>query len=406
MNIPDGEYDIDLSVLGDSHIGLGDSSLAIRYGFIPDSMDQSSPLTLFQKDDMCILEANSVERPKQTGQPPIIFEGVPQRQRPTSAGGLSLASDSFFLSFSPAEKGPRNSLKVQLRRLESTVRVNKSRNADKWRSSIKEWQNGADNSGATPGKTAPESVHVAKQKSPHVSSPLLKRKQARPPPKNGSSTISRRSSPAVSTPVSERKTAASKRPPAPNSESKNDIISVSDFEDLDSGEEDGFPVFEESAINPQVKKTKDISVKDNLPKKKQSDSDSSSVKREKRTEGRAKPTESKPVEKNVQSSIEAASHKDDDDMLDMDDDFADLEDQLDEVLDERQTNSTLVNSDSDEDSDTGAFAGTPIVIDIGEEKKSAKSIKLQNVSSRSKPMSLRELYGGEKNDYLSSSEEE
>ena len=108
MNIPDGEYDIDLLVLGDED----DSLLALRYGFIPDSMDQTRAMSLFQTDRVCVVEAAVTERPG-IKLLPIIFEGQPQRQRPASNG-----ADSFYLTVSDG--------RAQLRRLLNTVRVNKS----------------------------------------------------------------------------------------------------------------------------------------------------------------------------------------------------------------------------------------------------------------------------------------
>lgn len=407
MNIPDGEYDIDLLVLGESpEAEFGASSLALRYGFIPDSMDQANPLTLFQQDEVCILEADLVERINQTGLPPIIFEGVPQKQRPLQAS-LSLSLDSYFLSFLPAEKGLDGRLHVQLRRLESTVRVNKSRNPEKWRSSIKKWRSDP----AKPQPKAPESLQPARIRSPHVLSPLLKRKPGRPPVKNGTTSKSAgqnqnqnqiksenaRSNPVVQTVSLKRTTPASKRPPVSvSSEQKQDIISVSDFEDLESDDDgDGFPVFETTSVVPEENKKTPLVKEKPVSKKVEPQSTSNKMDNNEN----AKSNDINTKESRTLNTQDAED-------LDMDDEFADLEDQLDEVLDERQAKPNPVDSDSDEDSDTGAFVSTPIVIDTGEEKKSTTGLKLQGTSSQSKPMSLRDLYGGERNDYLSSSEEE
>ena len=70
MSLEDGEYELDISVLlqNASTIDTPTSTskdtsenIAIRYGFIPDSMDQSKPLKLYQKDQTCILKALSTE---------------------------------------------------------------------------------------------------------------------------------------------------------------------------------------------------------------------------------------------------------------------------------------------------------------------------------------------------------
>lgn len=58
--LEDGEYELDVSILLDNPSTNNNSfndNIAIRYGFIPDSMDQSKPLKLYQQDQTCILKA-------------------------------------------------------------------------------------------------------------------------------------------------------------------------------------------------------------------------------------------------------------------------------------------------------------------------------------------------------------
>ncbi|OBA18958.1 hypothetical protein METBIDRAFT_223494 [Metschnikowia bicuspidata var. bicuspidata NRRL YB-4993] len=393
MNIPDGEYDIDLLVL-DSPQTADVPSLAIRYGFIPDSMDQSNLLTLFQENEVCILEAHLIERANLSELVPIIFEGVPQRQRPTQSGASSVPY-SYFLSFLLAEKnGTGSLLNVQLRRLESTVRVNKSRNADKWRKSIRQWRNSPV---AKAEKAAPELSLAVKQKSPHVLSVLLKRKPVNPPARKGTNGTSSSSRPSRSGPEpAVKRAAASKRPPAAKPDTEQDIISVSDFDNLESDEEDAFPIFDAPSTKRSTPPSTENSKEDPVAR---GEGCSGPREVELGHDNQTPGTSGEGLENNIHD------HEKDDD-IDMSDEFADLEDQLDEVLVDDHAKPNLIDSDSDDDSDTGAFAGTPIIIDVGEEKKTGISLKLQRVAPQSKPMSLRELYGAEKTDYLSSSEEE
>ena len=389
MNIPDGEYDIDLLVLKDNV--PENPSLAIRYGFIPDSMDQASPVTLFQNDDICILEAHLVDKVKQSGLLPIIFEGVPQRQRPIQHG-LALVSDSYYLSFLPADKKLRDSFSVLLRNLDSTVRVNKSRNAEKWRTLIKLWRNGSTKPSSKPGALVVEAREPARQRSAHALSPLVQKRPGKPPRNSARAKMLTNSSNESAATLSDAQrtiNGASKRPPARGAEARNDIISVSDFEDLSSEEEGAFPIFDASDVDQgRGRGSKDVVSKQG----------SSLHNTDKRVDV-------EDVEGNGESKFQGPKRGKSTN-AEMDDDFADLEDQLDEVLDTKQTQRSFVSSESDDDSDGGPFASAPIVIDVAEDKKPAKRPKVQNLSSSSKPISLRDMHGGGKNDYLSSSEEE
>ena len=98
------------------------------------------------------------------------------------------------------------------------------------------------------------------------------------------------------------------------------------------------------------------------------------------------------------------------------DEFQDLENQLEEVLENSEPPQKPPNpragctisdsSDSDEDMDTGAFSGGPIVIDMGHSAPDRRGTQVQAAVTSSQPMSLNELYEDGENDDFSCSEEE
>lgn len=376
MNIPDGEYEIDLSVFDEADDA---SAIAIRYGFIPDSMDQNSPLGLYQSEQVCIVEAQLVEKASKSGMRalPIIFEGVPQRQRiPLGNSSAATPSDSYFLSFLDQTGNGLLGLKVDLRRLGSAIRVSKSRNAEKWRTSIAEWKDMTKRGELTrPGELVlPPTASAAKPLLIEATS-ILKEKR------NHKAVAPSISSPSPSKVSPTKKSAppASKRPPTATPEIKADIISVSDFEDLESGLEHEFPSLD-FTVDTKVKKALVSNTTAKQEKK-------PAVKQTQRQVKQAK------QERLIASNIE------------MEDEFKDLEDQLEEVLEEAKPPQRN-DSDSDNDSDAQGFSGGPIVIKVSEDKPLTRKTKARTMSSTLKPMSLRELYGGSKNDDLSSSEEE
>lgn len=389
MQFPDGEYDIDLLVLANESSDLGNNTFAIRYGFIPDSMDQSSSLRLYQSDQVCVLEAQLTDKSHKTGVRalPIIFEGVPQRQRMNS--GSAISPDSYFLAFNTTTQGP-SGMKVLLQRLSNTVRVSKSRNAEKWRTAISEWKECAKNS---PFTGLIEVPNVPQQ-----------REVATPPPSRV------------------KKVKAQKRPPTATPETKNDIISVSDFEDLDSTPESGFPIFDMEPKKvvvkpnvqepkPHVRRIQEPQVKSNSQQKPQQKPLVSQQTAQKaqmsqpRAQHQARAQKSQPKPQPVSAQPKrrnSKTKKRESDDIDMDDDFKDLEDQLQEVLEESGPKTVNI-SDSDEDEDP--FSGGPIIIKVSEDKAPRKP-GLGQMSSNRKPMSMRDLYGGNKNEDISSSEEE
>lgn len=283
--IPDGEYDIDLSVLA----GEAPESFAIRYGFVPDSMDQSQPLTLYRTSHETVLEAQLLDR-----EGLIIFESV---------GKQTATADSYYLTFD-------GDASLLLHRLHKTYRVSKSRNTAKWGAQIKEWHK-------------PQHIELPSGRLQLGTQVTPSGTRAAAPPQRPLATT--RGPAAVAR-------SASKRPPRRESP----IISESDFEDL---EDEGFPEFnfgEESAA--------------------------------------ARPL--------------AGEHADDD--------FKDLEDQLQEVLE-----------DEDSEDEYAARASEPILIEIDEgASRSAPKYIPDAYSHQRGSLSLRELTKRKKKDYEESSEEE
>lgn len=364
MQISDGEYDIDLLFLGSAS---PQSSLALRYGFVPDSMDQHASLNLYRNDQVCILEAPLIDKLARSGLKslPIIFEGIPQQRRPTGNGSSSNllppapGHDSYYLSFIPSKSG-NSPFDVLLQPLSNTIRMNKSRNSEKWRTAISEWEH-------DPHSSLEDNVTSRKLHTESTKREQKKEEAPKPKPRAQSKVP---------------KKPASKRPPThtPEPDPKEEIISMSDFEDILDSESSKDSISIDSPNKPPTKEGKQQSAR--LPKK--------------------------------------ASENRDEDM----DDFQDLEDQLQEALEENpnqkgtpafttQNGNTgfsadIIFSDSDEDEATPNFRREAIVInmDDGSSDKSRPNRPQTNGNLGKKPMSLHELYGGKQNDDMSSSEEE
>lgn len=191
--LPDGEYEIDLSLLGHENDQTpANGPLALRYGFVPDSMSQKEPLKLYRDEQTCVLEAQlSLQKGKA---PSVIFEGIQQRQRP---GASSSGLDSYYLAFEADHNG---SYTVLLQQLSHTIRMSKSRSAEKWRTAIAEWQ-----------KAPQDGIHIPEVKT--------QKQQAA----NGQAKTPQMKKPAKK---------AAKRPPAATPD--KEIINMEDFDDLES----------------------------------------------------------------------------------------------------------------------------------------------------------------------------
>lgn len=118
MSIPDGEYDIDLSVLNQSVV----DTFGIRYGTLPSDIDQEKPIKLYDDSKNLILEV------KDKRDELIVFEGVSQVNNSKNP----VMSNYFFTL--------ENNI-IKLGKLNKTIRVNKSRNSIKWNNLIRKWNN-------------------------------------------------------------------------------------------------------------------------------------------------------------------------------------------------------------------------------------------------------------------------
>ncbi|RCK63334.1 hypothetical protein Cantr_09734 [Candida viswanathii] len=455
MSLEDGEYELDISVLlqnastSDTHSSSSsdngnhdnNENIAIRYGFIPDSMDQSKPLKLYQRDQTCILKAASTEGPNK----PIFFEGIPQRYHRNSTNGSSSSSssssnssnnDSFYLTFG----GEGTGNVVHLKKLESTIRFNKSRNAVKIQKQVNEWEkeyerrpvskNSKLKNGGN-GKSGSLSLHSSIDEPMTLHLPNISSSRSTPPIRSTPTTSPLRKPPSMkkstnkSSATSSGKTltavparkVSSKRPPVSSISTPEikpelntePIISESDFEDLEMEDTklNDFPVIEfESDDEPKPKpKPKTAAKKPTKPK---------TTKPKKQTKSKKSTTSDNP-----------------DKSMELDDEFKDLEDQLQEVLEEdvpveeSPAPSSIKNSpaievtlkndslvDSDE-SDFEDFHFTGIKIDEGNNGNGSNDNKaafnLKGTSTNGKPRSLRDLVGGGNTPSLdddSSSEEE
>lgn len=411
MSLEDGEYDIDLLTLLDlatiSPINDSDS-FAIRYGFIPDSMDQTKLLKLYQNDQECYLKASSTDGSDK----PIIFEGIPQRHRTNGSGNM--ANDSYFLSFSPSESN-----QVQLKRLNSTIRFGKSRNVAKLQAKLASLDKASNpalkktqiNASSVNRKNMFERSSPAVSRVPTPHSPIQRsNSQVRTPiqrPISQNSTLGQK-------PASSRSSFASKRPPTANNtpEVKKDdpIISESDFDDL----ENDFDFSENNATQFPIIILDDTETKSEIKPTPKASPSKLPNKPDIKPKRKVEPKKPKPKSIPQKPKANPIIYKDPDGDVDMDDDFKDLEDQLQEVLEEEQTKSPepmefrqnskpTYNYDSDEsDVDDFQFSGVHIE---GESKKVYNGFSNAGKSSQ-KPMSLRDLVGAKKQDEGSSSEEE
>ncbi|ODV77843.1 uncharacterized protein CANTADRAFT_26867 [Suhomyces tanzawaensis NRRL Y-17324] len=368
MSLADGEYEIDLNeLLNISTIAPINESenIAIRYGFVPDLMDQTKPLRLYQNDQECLLKANSNEGPEK----PIIFEGLTQKHR---------GNDAFYLTYNPAQAST-----VLLKRLNSTIRFSKSRNASKLQTKLDQWEKDV-------VEKETKRMNRKKEKSPAtLAAPTT--------PNNPSS----------------RSSLSAKRPPTANNTPEpkkgEPIISESDFDDLNDFEFDE-PKPRASKKPPVKKISKPTPDKETRPK----------ILAGQKTQPKAPTKRSKKVK-----SAPIIERADRDDSMDIDDDFKDLEDQLQEVLEEESKSSedqlsfeekpqadNGIKFDSDEsDFDDYQFPGIKINVEENDTQPSRGSYSdtYSNSASNQKPMSLRDLIGAGKksqDDDMSSSEEE
>ena len=380
MSLEDGEYELDISVLlqNASTIDTPTSTskdtsenIAIRYGFIPDSMDQSKPLKLYQKDQTCILKALSTEGSNK----PIFFEGIPQRYHRNSSNNSSSTpninggnNDSFYLTFNKELNGNV----VHLKKLESTIRFNKSRNVvkvqkqvndmekeyDRRRSTLKNSRLKTNNNNTntnTNNDNKDSSLHLPNTNKSSRSTPPIRSTPTtsplRKPPTAKKTTTKSNTKTQPQRQQQASKTVSSKRPPISSistpdlkpEQASEPIISESDFEDLEmddattttNDKQHDFPVieFDFDDIDNDDDKEQDKSLKEESKPKSQS-----------KPKTTKKPTKPKTTKPKKQTKIKKPIENPDKSM-ELDDEFKDLEDQLQEVLEEED----IVPADEDED---------------------------------------------------------
>ena len=311
MSLPDGEYEIDLAGLVDHP---NRNNVALRFLFLPDSFDPTQPLTMYEHGSQIVIASDTT-----------LFEGI----------GLTRASlnQEYYLTV--------HDQRVALKHLHNTIRVNKTRQPDKLRQQIRQWDDEKANEQAEAKVTKPvaKAVNkppVAKPAAKPVVKPALVSAPVAPlraklPPKLVSKSTTR--------PSTKR---SSKRPPAPKSDEEI-IISDADFDDLDDN----------TTTNTQSQPTQSQSQP---------------------TQSQSQPTQSEPI--------------------DVDDEFDDLENQLAEVLEPELKQLTQLALEELDESDFDEVPFSGIAIEGAPEKKASPWNTSTNRAS-TKPVSLREAMGGD-----------
>ncbi|CAN3374096.1 hypothetical protein DIURU_003272 [Diutina rugosa] len=304
MSLPDGEYEIDLAGLVDHP---NRNNVALRFSFLPDSFDPTQPLTMYEHGSQIVIASDTT-----------LFEGI----------GSTRASSNqeYYLTV--------HDQRVALKHLHNTIRVNKTRQPDKLRQQIRQWDEEKANEQAEAKVAKPAAKPVAKP----VAKPAPKT-VSKPAPVSAPVAPSRAKSPSksVSKPSTRPSTKrSSKRPPAPKSDEEI-IISDADFDDLDDNT---------TTTNTQSQNT----------------------------QSQSQPTQSEP--------------------MDVDDEFDDLENQLAEVLEPESKQSTQLALEESDESDFDEVPFSGIAIEGAPEKKASPWNTSTNRAS-TKPVSLREAMGGD-----------
>ncbi|KAI5970870.1 hypothetical protein CANMA_000030 [Candida margitis] len=386
MSLADGEYELDLSILTDPNYVSHDSeNVAIRYGFIPDSMDQSKPVRLYQNDQQCILSALSSESDK-----PILFEGTSQKHTLNK-------NMEYYLTC-----GTNSDNKLKLNQLNSTIRVNKSRSGPKLSTEItkleEEYKQQIRKRQYEQETKKGQSPSPRKQKAKASDTSVVDASNAKKVMRDSK--------------AAPRSKVASKRPP-PEPKQSEPIISESDFEDLVQNDTKP-PANVLSSNHTDSKGGSSNQRASNAPKQQvptaESKENTTLTKRQTHTQ------------------IDQANQT-----VDLDDDFKDLEDQLQELLGEeeheeegpkvedaglRKEAITLPNavpkrhnesSESGSDADESDYEHVKFEnIQIENNSRPKKSKHFALTSTHQKPVSLRDFMGRSKKskDDGSSSEEE
>lgn len=342
--VPDGEYPIELSSLfQDKSRDEGHETIAVRYGFIPDSMDLKSSLTLYHREDGYFIEANQVDNAGGK----VIFEGKQQKQR----NAHNIASESFFLTIKPEDK------RATLGRVDKIIRANKSSDFSKHKRIIELMNK----------RTLQE--NELKEVNGESNRTLgFTKEHAKSKPESGAIAIPK---------VNRISRVASKRPPTSGDSSNNDksIITESDFDDLE-GDEDGKMETETSMKLSEP--YSNLTINDTLEKDVPGASAHRDTMHTKKALRANKTPRNYPHQNKESETVRAEKE-------DVDDDFQDLEDQLQEVLED----------DDDSDMDESYGKSKPITIHIQSERsreqpESKMGFPNERVRTR-KPTSLRDL---------------
>lgn len=316
MSLPDGEYEIDLAGLVDHP---NRNNVALRFLFLPDSFDPTKPLTMYEGGSDIVIDSDGT-----------LFEGI----------GLNRTSlqQEYYLTV--------HDNRVALKHLHNTIRVNKTRQPDKLRQQIRQWDKQKLSDDSERHRREQERLkrerdealardHQRKLKADAPSKPTLSPRPSaddarRPPPQSRSHDGSARAKvPAKPVKVS------SKRPPAPKEDAEEIIISDGDFDDLE--------------VAPSSTSTTTIPKHLKNPPKSE--------------------------------------------VVDIDDEFDDLEHQLAEVLEpEPKPSSTTLALDELDESDFDEVPFSGIAIDGAPEKKAHT---WSTTRPSTKPVSLREAMGGD-----------
>ncbi|KAJ9093370.1 hypothetical protein QFC19_008388 [Naganishia cerealis] len=198
MSIPDGEYDLDLSILTQDVADV--SSVGLRYQFVPPTVDRNQPVKAYELGRECILEVPLTDIQKS-----ILFEGTVLKTHPEAH---NVGAQTYFLSYSEGKP-------VQLNRLGRTLKVSKTRNAGKTENKLQLWMSAK--------KDLPPENHVP-QNRPTTAS---KRASKKPPQKLVQKTVHKLV-----------------QNPSKSEDLQDVIIDEADFDSLNSDPEDGFPVID------------------------------------------------------------------------------------------------------------------------------------------------------------------
>lgn len=380
MSLPDGEYDLDVSILTDTNFKSNkEENVAIKDGVILESKENSKsiPIQIYQEDLKPTLLGLSSRLNKQ-----ILSNG-------TSKGHDSDKSIQFYLTYTN-----KNERKLKLNRLVRTIGIDKVRTALEPLSEL----------------TKPEGIYKQDRQKRTYELVLEKDSLTSPHKRNPGPAVKRvgASSTMKWNPKTDplRRSRVTTRRPQSRAQQQKATISESDFE-----------ISDKSGNSSPIKISSSIHADEKVVVSEQQTN--SVIRGPVSTTDLKKSDESKntPKEKQPDKAIQAE---------DLDDDFKDLEDQLQELLGEEEEGANTKNSDSinmgsdpsngnrdDEssgsDADEGDYENVRFQnIQFENNTRPKKLKRFAFISNNQKPVSLRDFVGRGKTpkDAGSSSEEE